>query len=145
MTKKNTKLVNKTSNWYYQVQGQLHVTGRSECIFGIWTGENHSLMIEHIYKDDEFWKAKMEKKIVNFYLKCLLPEIVDSRQIRGMVIRDLTLEDINENVSTNLAQRETLKSKNTPMEAVSNIQHEEYGARMKPCQLQPRYLDFKEY
>lgn len=143
--KTNTKIINKTSNWYYQVQGQLHVTGRHKCIFGIWSGENQPLMIEHIYKDDEFWKAKMEKKIVNFYLKCLLPEIIDPRQIRGMALRDVTLEDLNENVSTNLPKK-AIESKITPthpMQVESMIEENEAG--MEPCELQPRYLNFDEF
>lgn len=101
--------------------------------------------VKYFSKDDVFWKAKMEKKIVNFYLKCLLPELIDSRHIRGMAIRDVTLESINENISTNLPQHKTLKLKNTPTEAESNIQYKEFGARMQPSELPPRYLDFNEY
>lgn len=153
------------------MQGQLHVTGRNECIFGIWSGENQPLIIEHISKDDEFWKAKMEKKIVNFYLKCLLPEIIDSRQIRGMALRDLTLEDINVTTTTksttattttnnnnnetinsihptytttSSAQNNTVKSKNIPVEAESSTQHKYYDSRIQPFELQPGYLNFRD-
>lgn len=144
--KSNTKLINKTSNWYYQVQGQLHVTRRNECIFGIWFGENQPLIIERIFKDDAFWKARMEKKIVNFYLKCLLPEIIDPRQIRGLGIRDLTLENLNENNSTNLLNQtiKSIKSKSMSLVVGPSIQNEENKARM-PCELQPRCLEFNEF
>nr|XP_049695130.1 uncharacterized protein LOC110371421 isoform X2 [Helicoverpa armigera]XP_049695131.1 uncharacterized protein LOC110371421 isoform X3 [Helicoverpa armigera] len=98
--KTKTKTVKKNSNWFYQIQGQLHITGRRVCLLGIWAGENEPIYIERIEKDDEFWKKNMEPKLVQFYLKCLLPELVDSRHERGMPIRDLTLQD-KENVQPN--------------------------------------------
>ncbi|CAG9135197.1 unnamed protein product [Plutella xylostella] len=90
-----TTEINKTSNWFYQVQGQLHVTGRQQCIFGIWAGENIPLKVEYIKKDDEFWKLKMEPKLILFYEKCLLPELIDPRHMRGMPIRDIQLSAEN--------------------------------------------------
>lgn len=92
---KNAKTctLNKKSNWYYQIQGQLHVTGRRACLLGIWAGENEPLYTKYIQNDDNFWKTHMEPKLVKFYLKCLLPEIVDSRYERGMPIRNLLLEE----------------------------------------------------
>lgn len=92
---KNTKTcsINKKSNWYFQIQGQLHVTGRKICLLGIWAGENEPLYTERIERDDNFWLTNMEPKLVQFYLKCLLPEIVDSRNERGMPIRNHALHD----------------------------------------------------
>lgn len=40
-------------------------------------------------RDEEFWKAKMEQKLLDFYNKCLLPEIIDPRKSRSMSIRDV--------------------------------------------------------
>ncbi|KAL0901795.1 hypothetical protein ABMA27_006967 [Loxostege sticticalis] len=34
-------------NWYYQIQGQMHVTRRSTCIFGICYGQNHPMLVEY--------------------------------------------------------------------------------------------------
>lgn len=81
--------INTNSNWYYQVQGQLHVTQRKTCIFGIWSGEHNPVQTEYIHRDDEFWK----KKTIDFYMKCLLPEIVDPRHIRGMPMRAIILKE----------------------------------------------------
>ncbi|CAH2092528.1 unnamed protein product [Euphydryas editha] len=46
--------VNKNSNWYHQIQGQLHVTRREKCLFAVWSGENKPLKTEVIKKDDDF-------------------------------------------------------------------------------------------
>ncbi|CAH2092627.1 unnamed protein product [Euphydryas editha] len=155
--KSNTRSINKNSNWFYQVQGQLHVTGRKECIFGIWSGDNQPLLIERIYKDDKFWKINMEEKIVNFYLKALLPEIIDSRHTRGMSIRDIVLQDQSEpntpehgqNVSSHQLASENVDAENTPLEAEFNQQHEEYSSdssiTIQSRQFQCRNLNFNEF
>lgn len=80
--------MNVNHNWYYQVQGQLHVTQKSKCLFAIWSGENFDIKTEIILKDDRFWQEKMEEKLRLFYLDCILPELVDPRHIRNMTIRD---------------------------------------------------------
>lgn len=85
--KKDTYKINTNCNWYYQVQGQLHVSKRKQCIFAIWGGENRDLKVEYIERDDVFW-SRMEKELVDFNMQCMLPEIVDSRRNRGMPIRD---------------------------------------------------------
>ncbi|XP_047993637.1 uncharacterized protein LOC125232064 [Leguminivora glycinivorella] len=81
-------VLNKNHDWFYQVQGQLHITNKDRCLFGVWTDPKYPLKIEIIEKDDNFWKAKMETRLINFYEKCLLPEIVDPRKIRSMPLRD---------------------------------------------------------
>ena len=62
-------LVNKSHPWHYQVQGQLRITGADKCIFCVWTGDN-SLKEEVIERDDQFWKEKMEPKLVHSYYNC---------------------------------------------------------------------------
>ncbi|KAI5634747.1 yqaJ-like viral recombinase domain-containing protein [Phthorimaea operculella] len=109
--KSRTAKINEKSNWYFQVQGQLHVTGRRQCLFGIWAGEKDPVHIERIERDDEFWKSKMESKLLHFYHKCLLPEIVNPRHTRGMPIRTLTLEDC---VPTENKENEKPLSQNIP-------------------------------
>ncbi|GBP79177.1 hypothetical protein EVAR_53043_1 [Eumeta japonica] len=76
------------SNWYHQIQGQLHVTRRKRCLFAEWSGENKPLKSTIIEKDDRFWEEKMKDKILSFYTDWLLPEIVDSRRARGMPLRE---------------------------------------------------------
>lgn len=87
---KKSKLIelNKNSNWFHQIQGQLHVTGREKCLFAVWSGENKPLKTEIIKKDDDFWKRKMKDKLVSFFMDWLLPEIVNSRRARGMPLRE---------------------------------------------------------
>lgn len=79
--------INNNSNWYYQVQGQLHVTNKNRCLFGIWGGEKEPMEVIYINRDDQFWKEKMKPKIIDFYHNHILPELVDSRQTRGMPLR----------------------------------------------------------
>ena len=80
--------INKNHSWYYQIQGQLRITNRKKCILAVWTSESEPLKLENITRDDDFWKVKMEGKLVNFYKDCLLPEHVDPRHTRNMRIRD---------------------------------------------------------
>lgn len=81
-------LVNKQHHWYYQIQGQLHITQKNVCMLGIWFGEAVPIKVYLIQRDDEFWKTKMEAKLVKFYYDCMLPELVDPRHSRCMQIRD---------------------------------------------------------
>lgn len=83
-----TYIINKEHNWWYQIQGQLHITGKYKCMLGIWSGENFPVKIELIYKDDTFWDTKMKNKLHKFYIDCMLPELVDPRHTRSMTIRD---------------------------------------------------------
>ncbi|CAH1383340.1 unnamed protein product, partial [Tenebrio molitor] len=77
---KNDHSINKKHAWYYQIQGQLHVTKRKTC--------NDNLKIERIVQDINFWKFQMEPKLVQFYIECILHELVDPRHTRNMKIRD---------------------------------------------------------
>ncbi|XP_076301597.1 uncharacterized protein LOC143219551 [Lasioglossum baleicum] len=72
--------------YYFQVQGQLHVTQRQYCIFAVWTpfGIKHTT----VERDDEFWKEKMLQPLQRFYEDCLIPEIVDSRKKRRKDYRE---------------------------------------------------------
>jgi len=80
----------KNHNYYYQVQGQLHITRKRFCLFVLWTPKGIS--VEKIVKDDQFWKEKMETQLVTFFTECLLPELVDPRYPRGLPVRDRNRE-----------------------------------------------------
>lgn len=80
--------INKSHNWYYQIQGQLHVTRKSKCLFGVWANEMEPLKIEYIDRDRDFFENKMRLKLDSFYLNCILPELLDPRHNRNMPIRD---------------------------------------------------------
>lgn len=101
-------IINTNHDWYYQVQGQLRITQKSECIFMVWTSVD--MKVESIKKDDEFWKNNMENKLKRFYLDCMLPEIIDSRLERKMEVREPIY--LMEAVKKREALREAKKRKN---------------------------------
>jgi len=75
----------KNHNYYYQIQGQLHIANRSRCYFMVWSplGSHH----EVIEYDPDFWEES-EEVLEAFYRNCLLPEIVDPRAPRGLPVRE---------------------------------------------------------
>lgn len=84
----NNYVINKNHNWYFQAQGQLHVTNRDICMFAIWFGEDMPMDVYHIHRNDTFWQEKMEGKLKDFYMECVLPELIDPRIPRSMEIRE---------------------------------------------------------
>lgn len=76
-----------THDYYFQVQGQLHITEKYFCDFIVWTPSE--IFVERIVKNDEFWSTKMETNLIKFYHEALLPELVDPRLCRKMPIRDI--------------------------------------------------------
>lgn len=78
--------MNTSHKYFYQVQGQLHVTERKQCIFAIWNGkELHNVTVD---KNDQCWVINMEPKLKEFYLDCILPELIDPRVVRDMDLRE---------------------------------------------------------
>uniref|UniRef100_A0A1B6L6J1 Uncharacterized protein n=1 Tax=Graphocephala atropunctata TaxID=36148 RepID=A0A1B6L6J1_9HEMI len=77
---------NKKHNFYFQIQGQLHITKRQYCQFVLKTPTG--IKIERIERDDEFWRTNMEDKLHRFYFNCVLPEMIDPRHSRSMPIRN---------------------------------------------------------
>ncbi|XP_063389242.1 uncharacterized protein LOC134675024 [Cydia fagiglandana] len=78
-------------DWYYQIQGQLHIADKRVCIFAIWTGPEFTMKVVRIPKDDDFWEQKMLPKLSRFYHDCVLLEIIDPRKSRSMAIRDIKI------------------------------------------------------
>jgi hypothetical protein len=76
----------KKHNYFYQVQGQLAITGRDYCDFILLTNDG-DLFIQRIDRDRAFWNA-IEPVLVEFYKECLLPEMIDPRHERGEQIRE---------------------------------------------------------
>jgi len=58
--KNDTLELKRNHNYYYQVQGQLHITGRNFCYFILWSAKG--LLYEKIKRDDVFWQ-KMETPV----------------------------------------------------------------------------------
>ncbi|KAL4141997.1 hypothetical protein QTP88_004529 [Uroleucon formosanum] len=83
----NGKLqLKRTDSYYYQVQGQLHISKKKFCYFCIWT--SRGILYEKIKRDDNFWETKMLPHLVKFYNNYLLPEMVDPRYDRNLPLRD---------------------------------------------------------
>ncbi|XP_050431087.1 uncharacterized protein LOC126839710 isoform X2 [Adelges cooleyi] len=86
----------KNHNYYYQIQGQLHMTQRKYCYFVVYT--DHWAEVEIITYDDSFWQDQMVQKLQQFYIECLLPEIINPQYAEKNVVSDIrdpqsTLDD----------------------------------------------------
>lgn len=57
----NMHALKQESNYFYQIQGQLHITERKVCYFFIYTSKWTHLEVIHI--DDVFWISKMETRL----------------------------------------------------------------------------------
>lgn len=82
--------INTKHHWYYQIQGQLHVTQKKFCYLVLWAADDLPIRYEKIERDDKFWIEKMENKLLNFFDTAMLPELVDPRKGRSMDIRKFT-------------------------------------------------------
>lgn len=78
-------VLTRSHKYFYQVQGQLHVTRRNICDFVVYTTKG--IHVQEVHRDDVFWATKMEPFLLRFYRDCILPEIVDSRLARSMDVR----------------------------------------------------------
>jgi len=81
LSHKNGKYHLKTNyNYYYQVQGQMHILQRSWCDFVAYTPfDSQVLTIHRTLYDDKFWKEAMYEKLQKFYLGSMLPELCRPR------------------------------------------------------------------
>ena len=74
----------KTSHdYYYQVQGQMAVTGIHVCDFVIWTPKDIS--IQRINFDNEFWSNTCLPKREHFFFYFFLPEIIYPEQTASLI------------------------------------------------------------
>lgn len=71
---------NQSHEWFHQVQGQLHIAKKN------WTGTDFPLKVVTVVKY-VFWQEKTLPKLTQFYLDCILPEIIDPRKARSMPLR----------------------------------------------------------
>ena len=70
----------KNHNYYFQVQGQLAISGRKFCDFVVWT--LHGYSVEKICFDPQLWQD-MSQKLQSFYFNCIMPELWSERVKRG--------------------------------------------------------------
>lgn len=85
--------INEKHHHYYQIQGQLEVTGRQYCLYYVWTP--HGTALTKIKRNKTFWKKNMFPKLINFYWYCMLPELIDPRFERSMPLRKITPEGMD--------------------------------------------------
>jgi len=69
--------------YYYQIQGQLALTGRAWCDYFVWTLKANS--VERIWFDQAFCD-EMVKKLNSFYLRAVIPELFSERIKRGKAL-----------------------------------------------------------
>lgn len=62
-----------TASYYYQIQGQLGITGRKSCFFVVYTGSD--IFMEEIAFDSEYWAVCMVPRLALFYQKHLRPYV----------------------------------------------------------------------
>ncbi|XP_052759884.1 uncharacterized protein LOC128246165 [Mya arenaria] len=74
-------LLKETHKYYYQVQGQMGITGRKWCDFVVWTCVG--LSIQRIAFCESFW-LKMLCQLDRFCLESYIPELYAQRVKRGM-------------------------------------------------------------
>lgn len=79
------EVVNERSEWYIEVQGELHVACKTFAFVVVWV--ESEFRIETVYRDDDFWFNTMEEKLVYFYENVMLKEQVDPRKCRQMNLR----------------------------------------------------------
>ena len=84
----------RSHHYYCQVQGQMAVGDRSWCDFVIYTCKG--LSVERIPFDNEFWNNELLPKLVEFYDKCLAPEIVSPVRVLGLKVRDLRRDNTSQ-------------------------------------------------
>lgn len=76
----NNYSLKKTHCYYYQIQGQLHITGKDYCLFGVYNeSPGNTMFVQKIFKDDQFWDNKMLPHLQEFLNEYFLPEILKSR------------------------------------------------------------------
>lgn len=96
----NTLGLKQNTDYYRQIQGQLHITKRSYCIFFVYlkiNGVYTDSFEQKIIRNDSIWKNDMVKKLVDFYMGYLLPEIIEKNGMNAIKPHnnDWCLNEIN--------------------------------------------------
>lgn len=79
--------LNKQHEWYIELQGDLHITGRNYGYLMVWLGENlgeAQFRIVMIPRDDAFFQDEVKPKLLYFHENVMVKELVDSRKKRRM-------------------------------------------------------------
>ncbi|XP_050526277.1 uncharacterized protein LOC126896999 [Daktulosphaira vitifoliae] len=77
-------VIKRSSDIFYQIQGELHITKRHYCYLIIWTPKG--IVYSKILRDDKFWNDKMEERLIYFYENIMLPEILNRQFFKNLNI-----------------------------------------------------------
>ena len=76
----NKVTLKRNHSYYFQVQGQMALSGKKWCDFYVWTLAGRS--VERIYFEEHVW-LKMEMTLTSFFKSCVIPELFSRRVQRG--------------------------------------------------------------
>lgn len=66
-------MLDRSHEYHYQVQAQLHIVDADYCDFVVWTP--YDIFVERIVPDIEFWDAVVPK-VQHFFRVGVLPEVL---------------------------------------------------------------------
>ncbi|XP_050526271.1 uncharacterized protein LOC126896997 isoform X3 [Daktulosphaira vitifoliae] len=80
-------VLKRTSDTFYEIQGELHITQRQYCYLIIWTPKG--IVYCKILRDDKFWNDYMEPKLIYFYEDFMLPELLNIHLTKDLNITNI--------------------------------------------------------
>lgn len=86
--------INKKSNWFIELQSELHITARKYGFIMVWLGEfqgEPQYRIVEIPREDSFFD-EIKPKLTYFYKEVMIKELVDPRKRRYMELREYNAE-----------------------------------------------------
>ncbi|KAF2890773.1 hypothetical protein ILUMI_15400, partial [Ignelater luminosus] len=72
-------------DYFFQIQCQLAVTGAEICYFIVYTGDKNDIFIEEIKADKDIWNTIMLPKLIDFYVNCIAPNIIEVEVFNGKI------------------------------------------------------------
>ena len=128
----------RNSNYYFQIQGQMGVTGKLYTDFVVFT--YHGTLIRRINFDPEFWEG-MLAKLELFWMNCLCPELLTEEiKQNGQNGDTSSLPSAENNSSIQIISRECIQSKErSPKEArpvLKTIQNSDKNQEQKKREAQ---------
>lgn len=110
----DTLVLKSSHKYWYQIQGQLNITGREYCDLIVFAKTDTVFL--RIYKNTEVWEEDMLPKLQCFYMECMLPELCDSRIAREQKARN---GEYITNAILQKAERDAKKDANETVQVTS--------------------------
>lgn len=83
--------LNKESDWFIELQSELHITRRARGFIMIWLGEykgEPQYRVVEVPRDDSFFETEVKPELIFFYNEVMLQELVNPRKERYMKLRE---------------------------------------------------------